>query len=163
VIVGFRYSRPRFFLERVLRTVLRNDGGASSHQHVSWIVLIMNHRVIRFYLFLLGLYLSDFAVHSDRVSPVNVRRHIFTVILGCVLSCTFIIIVLFILWLLYFIHLAFNTHVSSYVRDRINHPVIRFNYFGIWLIQFKYYSKWCSLTSMCVGILTPIHYLYLCY
>jgi hypothetical protein len=32
------------------------------------------------------------------------------------------IIVLFILWLIYFIHLAFRTHVSSYVRGGIKHP-----------------------------------------
>jgi hypothetical protein len=43
-------------------------------------------------------------------------------ILDCMVMYIYIIIILFILWSLYFIHLAFRTHVSSCVRGRIKHP-----------------------------------------
>jgi hypothetical protein len=43
-------------------------------------------------------------------------------ILDCMVMYIYIIIILFILWLLYFIHLAFRTHVSSCVRGGIKNP-----------------------------------------
>jgi hypothetical protein len=68
-----------------------------------------------------GLYLRDFATHSDWVSPVGVRRCIYLYILDC--YCFVLLLLFCLFWdLSYFIHLAFRTHVSSCVRGGINHP-----------------------------------------
>jgi hypothetical protein len=64
------------FLEGVLGAVMCYDRCVSLHQHVSCVVLIRTLRVIGFYFFLLDLYLRDFAIHSDEVSPANVKRYI---------------------------------------------------------------------------------------
>jgi hypothetical protein len=97
VVVVSRYSGVGFFLERVLGVVLCDDNGVSPHQHVSWVVLIRTPRVIGFYFFfLLGVYLRDFAVHSDGVSPTDVGV-IFLLLFWTVYCHVLIIIIIIIL------------------------------------------------------------------
>jgi hypothetical protein len=103
---------------RVLGAVLRDIRGASPHQHSEtdrWLGLIGYQVFISFF----GFYLI-FATHFDGVSPP---------VSGIVSYCVFWTVYCFVLLLFclfwglsYFIHLAFRTHVSSCVRDGINHP-----------------------------------------
>jgi hypothetical protein len=95
-----RFTSARFFLERVVGVVLRDDRGVSPHQLVSRVVLVRTPRVL--------------------VSPANV---------GVVLDYLFWTVLLYIYYLLLFylfcviifIHLAFCTHVSLCVRSGTNH------------------------------------------
>jgi hypothetical protein len=73
--------------------------------------MIMTYRVL-FERFLLPIPME--------FSPAGVGHCILLCILDCILFCI-IIIVLFIQCLIYSIHLAFRTHVSSCVRGGINH------------------------------------------
>jgi hypothetical protein len=67
-----------------------------------------------------GFSLRDFTVHSDGAILVDVGVVFYICYSGLLLLC--IIIILFILWLIYFIHSVFRTHISSCVRGGIKHP-----------------------------------------
>jgi hypothetical protein len=66
---------------------------------VSRIVLIMTPRVIGFSFFLLDLYLRDFVVHFDGVSPADVGV-VFLLLFWAVYYHVFIIIIIIIMFIL---------------------------------------------------------------
>jgi hypothetical protein len=82
------------FLRESAKTVMHDDKGISAHQHVSWVVLYGTPRVIGFYFFLFGIYLRDFAVHSDGVSSADVGH--------CILLLFWIVSGMYLLLLLLF-------------------------------------------------------------
>jgi hypothetical protein len=77
--------------------------------------LIRTLRDIRFLIISFGFYLRDFAAHFDGVSPVDADIVFITVILNCIVM--YPLLLLFCLFcVIYFIYLAFRTHVLSCVR-----------------------------------------------
>jgi hypothetical protein len=69
-------------------------------------------------------------VHSDEPTPPMRALHSF--VHSELYDHIFIfIIILFILWLFYFIHLVFRTHVSSCVRSGIKHPNLNYLFWGV--------------------------------
>jgi hypothetical protein len=114
----FRFG---ILLEWVLGTVLRDDRDASLHLHVSRVV---RYDPSGFWVLLLsfGFLLERLLPISMELAPAYVGVVFSLFILDCMVMYIYIIIVLFIMWLLHFIHLAFRTHVSSCVRDGIKHP-----------------------------------------
>jgi hypothetical protein len=95
VVVGSRYFRFGIFLERVLGTVLRDDRDASLHLHVSRVVGY-DPSGFEFYFFLLGFYLRDLLPIPMELAPP--MQALYTLCsFWTVWSCSYIIIILFIL------------------------------------------------------------------
>jgi hypothetical protein len=108
-------------MERVLEAVMRDDRRVSLHLHYELGSLFRPPRVIGFYFFLLGFYLRDFIVHSDEVSPRDVKRCIALFILNCILSCIIIIIILFHDYYNLFIDSSVRMSYRTYVAGLITH------------------------------------------
>jgi hypothetical protein len=79
--------------------------------------MIRAYRVSSFYFFLWVFFFIGeiFATHFDGVSIAGVGC--------CTIYCFVLLLLFYLFWYLsYFIHLTFRTHVSSCVRNGINHP-----------------------------------------
>jgi hypothetical protein len=83
--------------------------------------MIRTYQASVFFVSFFGLYLRDFANHSDGVSPAGVWRCIYLYILDCFVLYYYYCFVYSGIYFI-FIHLAFRTHVSSCVRGGIKHP-----------------------------------------